>query len=158
MSGLATLIKVAERRTEEALLAWQRLRAQCDDARQKLLLLQKHGEGYRDLMRAGLRLSLPSAAIMAHIGFIEQIEVVVARQSGEIGNLEEACSRQWQRLVQFRREKRIYEILGERIAARDAATAARHRQAEIDELLQRAARTLAPNLRSPELDEERELR
>jgi hypothetical protein len=44
MSGFSTLIKFAERRTEGALSAWQRLKGQCDEAKQKLLLLKQHGE------------------------------------------------------------------------------------------------------------------
>jgi len=140
MAGLATLIKFAERRAEGALIGWQRLQAQCDEAKQKLFLLKKHGEGYRDLMRAGLQRGMSSTSMMTHIGFIGQIEAVAVRQESELGSLEAACARQWHELVDARREKRIYEILNERAAIRDAETASRRQQAEIDELLQRAAR------------------
>jgi flagellar export protein FliJ len=141
MSGLSTLLKFAERRSEGALTAWQRVKAQCEEAKQKLLLLRQHGEGYRDLMRASLQQGMSATSMMAHIGFIGQIETVVGRQEDEIGSLEEACARQWQELVEARREKRLYEILGERAAIREADAASRRRQAEIDELLQRAAET-----------------
>jgi flagellar export protein FliJ len=154
MKGLASLIKLAERRTEQAVLAWQQLRAQCDDAKQKLLLLQQHGEGYRDLMQAGLQQGMRAASSTAHIDFIHQIEAVVVRQGTELGQLEQACARQWQELVSARRDQRMYEILHERAAARDAATAYRRQQAESDEaMMQRAART--PALLSPirQLDE-----
>ena len=153
MKGLASLIKLAERRTEQAVLAWQRLRAQCDDAKQKMLLLQKHGEGYRDLMRAGLQQGMRAASSTAHIDFIHQIEAVAVRQGTELGQLEQACARQWQELVSARRDQRMYKILQERAAARDAATASRCQQAESDEAVMRAART--PALLSPirQLDE-----
>jgi flagellar FliJ protein len=140
MSGLSSLIKFAERRTEGALTAWQHLRRQCDEAKQKLLLLKQHGEGYRDLMRTGLQQGMSANSMMAHIGFIGQIEAVVSRQESEVGSLEEACARQWQELLAARREKRMYEILSERAATRDAEASSRRTQAEIDELLQRAAR------------------
>jgi flagellar export protein FliJ len=142
MAGLRTLIDVTRRRTEGALVTWQRLRTQCDDARQKLLLLKQHGDHYRDLMRAGLRQGMPAASTMAYVGFIGQIEEVVVRQETEVGSLEEVCARQWQELVDARREKRMYEILGERAAARELEAASRRGQAEIDELLQRLATTL----------------
>jgi flagellar export protein FliJ len=153
MKGLASLIKLAERRTEQAVLAWQRLRAQCDDAKQKLLLLQKHREGYRDLMRTGLQQGMRAASSTAHIDFIGQIEAVAVRQGSELGQLEQACARQWEELMSARRDQRMYEILQERAAARDAATASRRRQAESDEAVMRAART--PALLSPirQLDE-----
>jgi flagellar biosynthesis chaperone FliJ len=44
-------------------------------------------------------------------------------------------------LVDARREKRMYEILGERVAARKLEASSRRRQAEIDEMLQRVAKT-----------------
>jgi flagellar export protein FliJ len=141
MKGLVSLIKLAERRTEQAVLAWQRLRAQCDDAKQKLALLQKHAEGYRDLMRTGLRQGMRAASSTAHIDFIHQIDAVAVRQGSELGQLEQACARQWEELVSARRDQRMYEILQERAAARDAATASRHQQVESDEAVMRAART-----------------
>lgn len=142
MSGFQSLITVAGRRTEEALVAWRRLKMQCDEARQKLLLLKQHGERYRDLMRSGLKEGIPATATMAYVGFIGQIEEVVGRQESEVGRLEEACTRQWQELVEARRNKRIYEILHDRDATRKVEAALRRSQAEIDELLQRVAKLL----------------
>lgn len=139
MSGLTSLVKFAERRTEDASAAWQRLRAQCDEARHKLVLLTRHAENYRDRMRAGLHRGMPAGSTISHIGFIGQIEVVVARQQSELASLEQVCARQWQALIDARRDQRMYEILSERAAARDAQTASRRRQADTDELLQRAA-------------------
>jgi len=137
MSGMQSLIDFAERRVEGALTSWQRLRAQYEEARHKLLLLQQHGENYRDLMRTGLERGLSATSTMAYMGFIGQIEAIVLRQESEIGSLEKACAQQWQALVDARREKRAYEILSERAANREAAARSRRAQADIDELLQR---------------------
>ena len=139
MSGLATLTKLTERRAAGALASWQSLRTQCDEAKQKLSLLKKHAEGYRGVMHAGLEQGMSAASMMAHIAFIGQIEAVVVRQEAELGSLEEACGRQWQELLDARREQRMCEILSERTAVRDAEAASRREQAEVDELLQRAA-------------------
>jgi len=139
MSGLATLTKLTERRAAGALASWQSLRTQCDEAKQKLSLLKKHAEGYRDVMHAGLEQGMSAASMMAHIAFIGQIEAVVVRQEAELGSLEEACGRQWQELLDARREQRMCEILSERTAVRNAEAASRREQAEVDELLQRAA-------------------
>ncbi|MBV8590315.1 MAG: flagellar export protein FliJ [Acetobacteraceae bacterium] len=139
MSGLATLRKLTERRAAGALASWQSLRTQCDEAKQKLSLLKKHAQGYRDVMHAGLEQGMSAASMMAHIAFIGQIEAVVVRQEAELGSLEEACGRQWQELLDARREQRMCEILSERTAVRDAEAASRREQAEVDELLQRAA-------------------
>jgi flagellar export protein FliJ len=139
MSGLTTLTKLTERRATGALISWQRLRAQCDEAKQKISLLKKHAEGYRDVMHTGMEQGMSAASMMAHIAFIGQIEAVVVRQEAELGSLEEACGRQWQEPLDARREQRMCEILSERAAARDAEAASRREQAEVDELLQRAA-------------------
>jgi len=74
---------------------------------------------------------------MTYLGFIDQIEEVVLRQQAEVGRLEAACTRQWQELVEVRREKRVYEIVHERAVERELATLLRRSQAEIDDLLQR---------------------
>jgi flagellar export protein FliJ len=140
MSGMQSLIDFAERRVEGALTSWQRLRAQYEEARHKLLLLQQHGENYRDLMRTGLERGLSGTSTMAYMGFIGQIEAIVLRQESEIGSLEKACAQQWQALVDARREKRAYEILSERAANRKADARSRRAQADIDELLQRTVK------------------
>jgi flagellar export protein FliJ len=136
MSGLRTLIDLAHRRSNGALAAWQRLRTECDEARQKLTLLKGHAERYRDLLHVQLRQGMTATSTNAYLGFIGQIEEVVVRQESEIGSLEQACARQWQELVDARREKRIYEILNERAAAREQTAAARRGRAELDQLLQ----------------------
>ena len=144
MKALTTLINLAERRSDEALLAWQRLDAQCEDARHRLDLLQRHGEEYRDLMRASLQRGMPATSIAACIGFIGQIEAVASHQQSELGQLEEARARQWQELVKLRRERRMFEILSERAAAKDAAITVQRQRREIDEALLRAAQTASP--------------
>jgi flagellar export protein FliJ len=144
VSGLATLLKLAERRADEAIVAWQRLNAKCDDARQKLVLLQQHRDAYRARTHTGLQQGMPAGALVAHVGFIGQIEAVVVRQTSEIGQLEEACARQWQTVVDARRDKRRYEILAERAAAREAATAAQRTRLETEEALLRAAAPSGP--------------
>jgi flagellar export protein FliJ len=140
MAGLSKLINVTERRGDGALQAWQRLKAQCDDALMKLSLLKQHRERYRNLLDANLGQGMPARSTMAYLGFIGQIEEVVTRQETEVVRLEEACSRQWQELVELRREKRMYEIVHERAASRELAAALRRSQAEIDDLLQRVAK------------------
>jgi flagellar export protein FliJ len=140
MSGMQSLIDFAERRVEGALMSWQRLSAQCEEARHKLLLLQQHEENYRDLMRTGLERGLSATSTMAYMGFIGQIEAIVLRQESEIGSLEKACAQQWQALVDARREERAYEILSERAASRKAEARSRRAQADIDELLQRTVK------------------
>lgn len=140
MSGLQALTQFAGHRTNGALAAWQRLRAQCDEARNKLAVLKQHGQHYRELLHAGLLQGMPATSTMAYLSFIGQIEDVVMRQEKDVGSLEEACVRQWQDLVDARREKRIYEILSERSAARELAVSIRRTQVEVDDLLQRSVK------------------
>ncbi len=143
LSGNA-MIRLAERRVEEAVLSWQRVRAQRDDTRQKLIGLQAHMEGYRNSMRANLLQGMPAVSTAAYIGFIGQVEAVVASQQSELGSLEDACARHWQELHAARREKRVCEILCDRAAARNAVAVSRRLQSDVDELLQRSARSSAP--------------
>lgn len=141
MAALLKLISVTEKKSDAAVATWQRLKAQCDDALLKLSLLKQHVERYREMLNAGLGEGMPAMSTMAYLGFIGQIEEVVSRQENEVGRLEAACTRQWEELVEIRREKRTYEIVHERAVERELATALRRSQAEIDELLQRVNKT-----------------
>jgi flagellar export protein FliJ len=137
MAALDKLISVTGRKSDHAVATWQRLKAQCDDALVKLSLLKQHVERYRAMLNTGLGEGMPAMSTMAYLGFIGQIEEVVSRQENEVGRLEAACTRQWEVLVEIRREKRTYEIFSEKVAERELATALRRSQAEIDDLLQR---------------------
>jgi flagellar export protein FliJ len=141
MAALNKLISVTGRKSETALATWQSLKAQCDEALMKLSVLKEHCERYRSMLSAGLGEGMPAMSTMAYLSFIGQIEEVVHRQQSEVGRLEAACTRQWQELVEIRREKRTYEIVSERAAERELATALRRSQAEIDDLLQRVNKT-----------------
>jgi flagellar export protein FliJ len=141
MSVSTTLIELAERRVQSTLTAWRRLRARCDEAKQKLSLLTQHHESYSALMHEGLQQGMSATSIMSHMSFIGQIEAVVVRQQSEVGGLEEGCAKLWQELVEARREKRMYEILSERAKTRQEDAAYRRGQSEIDDMLQRAAKT-----------------
>ena len=134
------LISVTGKRSDAAVVAWQRLKAQCDEALLKLSLLKQHRERYREMLNSGLGEGMPALSTMAYLGFIGQIEEVVLRQESEVGRLEAACSRQWEQLVELRREKRTYEVFTEKLAERELATALRRSQAEIDDLLQRVSK------------------
>jgi len=137
MAVLDKLISVTGQRSDSALATWQSLKAQCDDALLKLSLLKEHCERYRSQLSASLGNGMPAVSTMAYLSFIGQIEEVVHRQQSEVGRLEAACTRQWQELVELRREKRVYEIVHERAVERELATTLRRSQSEIDDLLQR---------------------
>ena len=143
MSGLQQLIAIAGRRTDDALATWQRLRQQCQDALTKLSLLKQYRERYQEMLHNGLEQGMPVVSTQAYLGFIGQIDDVILRQESEVGRIEQACERQWQLLVEKRREKRMYEIVGERIASRQLEAAFRRSQAEIDDLLQRVGKPLS---------------
>ena len=140
MAALHKLISVTGKKSDDAIATWQRLKAQCDEALMKLSLLKQHRERYRDLLNANLGEGMPAMSTMAYLGFIGQIEEVVLRQESEVGRLEAACTRQWEELVEIRREKRTYEIVNERAIERELASALRRSQAEIDDLLQRVGK------------------
>jgi flagellar export protein FliJ len=139
MPPMDKLIGVAGQRSDEALRAWQQLSEQCADAMRKLALLKEYRERYRVRMSDGLAAGMPVTATRAYLDFIGQIDEVVQRQEHGLGTIEQACAHKWQELLVARREKRTFEILGERLAAKDAEAALRRRRAEIDELIQRAA-------------------
>jgi flagellar export protein FliJ len=141
MAALHKLISVTEKKGDAAVATWQRLKAQCDDALLKLSVLKQHVERYRVMLNSGLGEGMPAMSTMAYLGFIGQIEEVVVRQESEVGRLEAACTRQWEALIEIRREKRTYEIVSKKAAERELATALRRSQAEIDNLLQRVGKT-----------------
>lgn len=139
MPRMDKLIDLAASRSDEALRAWQLLRDQCAEAMRKLELLKEYRERYRGRMSAGLEAGMPVAAMRAYMDFIGQIDEVVLRQESGLGTIEQACAQQWEALIEARREQRTFEILGERLAAKDAEAALRRRNAEIDDLIQRAS-------------------
>jgi flagellar export protein FliJ len=143
MAALHKLISVTEKKSDAAVATWRRLKAQCDEALLKLSLLRQHVEHYRQMLNNGLGQGMPAMSTTAYLGFIGQIEEVVQRQETEVGRLEAACSRQWEVLIELRRERRTYEIVSEKAAERELATALRRSEAEIDDLLQRVNRTLS---------------
>ncbi|HXP04922.1 MAG TPA: flagellar export protein FliJ [Stellaceae bacterium] len=140
MAALHKLISVTGKKSDNALVTWQRLKQQCDEALAKLSLLREYCERYRTLLNSNLGEGMPAMSTMAYLGFIGQIEEVVLRQESEVGRLEAACTAQWQELVEIRREKRIYEIVHERATERELAAALRSAQAEIDDMLQRVGK------------------
>ena len=142
MSGIATLINFADTRAQTALTAWQHLRLQCDEAKRKLLALNGHPETYRARMCNDMQQGISADSITAHFGFINQIEAVVTRQETEVANLEERCALLWKQLIDARREKLMYEVLSTRMTARRAEILSRREQREVDDLLQRPAKTL----------------
>ena len=139
MSGLALLLKLAEHRADEAAAAWRQLAARYADAKHKLQQLERHRDAYRELTDSGLRDGMPAGAIAARIGFVGQIEAVLVQQVGELERLEAACARQWQALHEARGERRRYEILAGRVAARAAAASSRRQRLETEEALLRGA-------------------
>lgn len=139
MTGFLSLLKLAEQRAEAALRAWQRLDAECADATDKLIALERHCASYRGRLDGGLSEGASSGSIVAQLCFIKQIEAVARRQHSELSELKTARTRQWQQLLVLRREQRVYETLVERAAARAVAQARRRDQTKIDELVQRAA-------------------
>jgi flagellar export protein FliJ len=140
MAALQKLISVTGKKGDTALMTWQRLKQQCDEALAKLSLLREYCERYRALLNSNLGEGMPAMSTMAYLGFIGQIEEVVLRQESEVGRLEAACTAQWQELVEIRREKRVYEIVHERASERELAAALRSAQAEIDDMLQRVSK------------------
>lgn len=142
MAALHKLISITGKKSDDALIAWQRLKQQCDEALAKLSVLREYCERYRALLNSNLGEGMPAMSTMTYLGFIGQIEEVVLRQQSEVGRLEAACIAQWEELVEIRREKRVYEIVNERAAERELAAALRSSQAEIDDMLQRVGRAV----------------
>lgn len=137
-SAMKLLIGSVEQRTEGALATWQAMRQECQQALDKLEVLKRHRERYSELLRGGLQSGMSGFATSAYLGFIKKIDEVVLTQQSEVGRIEAVCAQQWEHVVELRREKRTYELLGERNEARELETALRRSQREIDDVLQRA--------------------
>lgn len=123
-------------------VVWRNLMSQCDGAKRKLLQLRHYAERYRLQMRGNLSDGMEAMATMVFLRFIGQIETVITKQENEVARLEQAVLEQWHRLVEARREKRMYEILRDRAAAEKLALALRRSQTEIDELMGRIVKLL----------------
>jgi flagellar export protein FliJ len=137
--GAKALIKGAKHRSDDALASWQGLQTECQQALGKLAVLKQHRDRYNNLLNGGLEEGMSALSTRAYLGFIKQIDAVVVTQQSEVERVEAACALQWEKVVEARREKRVYEILSDRSAARELEAALRRSQAEIDDLLQRAS-------------------
>jgi flagellar export protein FliJ len=142
MSAYQNLANFVGDVAERQQVQWRQLMTQCDGAKKKLAQLKQFAERYRIQMRDRLHDGSEATAIMIFLGFISQIEAVIAKQEREVAQLEQSCVEQWQRLVEARREKRMYEILRDRVAAEKLTAALRRSQAEIDELMGRIVKLL----------------
>ena len=142
MSNYQSLADFVGGRADRRQVEWRNLMRQCDGAKRKLAQLRLHAERYRLQMRDHLGDGRDAAATMGFLRFIGQIEAVIAKQEQDVARLEQACLEQWRRLVEARREKRMYEILRDREAAEKVALALRRSQAEIDELMGRIVKLL----------------
>lgn len=138
-SGLRSLINLAGHRSDEAVAIWQTLQQQCEQALTKLTVLERHRDHYNELLRGGMQQGMTAAATRGYLGFIRQIDDVITQQRAEVTRIEEAGLRQWERVIDARREQRTYEVLDARVVAQELATALRSSQREIENLLQRAA-------------------
>jgi flagellar export protein FliJ len=142
MSNYQSLADFVGGRADRQQAQWRHLMNQCDGAKRKLVQLRHHAERYRLQMRGHLSDGMEATATMGFVRFIGQIEAVIAKQEHEVARLEQACLEQWHRLVEARREKRMYEILRDRAEAEKLSIALRRSQAEIDELMGRIVKLL----------------
>jgi flagellar export protein FliJ len=142
MSSYQSLAEFVGTRADRQQVQWRNLMSQCDGAKHKLVQLRQYAERYRLQMRGHLSDGMEAIATMVFLRFIGQIEAVIAKQENDVARLEQACLEQWHRLVESRREKRMYEILRDRAAAEKVALALRRSQAEIDELMGRIVKLL----------------
>jgi flagellar export protein FliJ len=141
MANMNKLIGLAARRSDEALRAWQQLNLQCADALRKLALLREFRERYRTRMERALQSGMPTNSATAYLDFIAQIDDVIRRQTHDLDSIEQACAQQWELFLDVRRERRGFEIVAERSAAKEAEAALRRQQAEIDDLIRRVSRS-----------------
>lgn len=142
MSGYDSLAEFVGNRADRQQIEWRNLMGQCDNAKRKLAQLGQYVERYRTQMGGQLSAGMEATATMVFLGFIGQIEAVIAKQENEVARLERACIEQWHRVVEARREKRMYEILRDKVAAEKLSAALRRSQAEIDELMGRIVKLL----------------
>jgi flagellar export protein FliJ len=142
MANYRNLAHIVGNQADRQLALWQKMMAQCDDAKHKLVQLRQYAERYRALMQKHLHDGIEATATMVFLRFVGQIESVIAKQEREVMRLEEQCRLQWQHLVEARREKRMYEILHDRAAAEKLAAALRRSENEIEELMGRIVKLL----------------
>jgi flagellar export protein FliJ len=137
MSNYQSLADFAGDRADQQQVQWRLLMGQCDAAKRKLGQLRHYAERYRSQMGAHLANGVDATAAMGFLRFIEQVESVVTKQQREVERLDLACREQWQRLVEARREKRMYEVLRDRTVAEQVQADLRRSQIELDELMGR---------------------
>ncbi|HXE16619.1 MAG TPA: flagellar export protein FliJ [Stellaceae bacterium] len=142
MSGYDSLAEFVGNRANHQQIEWRNLMGQCDGAKRKLAQLGQYAERYRAQMGGQLGAGMDATATMGFLRFIAQIETVIGKQEIEVARLEQACREQWHRVVEARREKRMYEILRDKAAAEKLGAALRRAQAEIDELTGRIVKLL----------------
>jgi flagellar export protein FliJ len=142
MSAYQSLANFVGDRAARQQVQWRQLMNQCDAAKRKLAQLKQYAERYRIQMRDRLNDGTEATAIMVFLRFIDQIETVIVKQEHEVAHLEQSCVEQWHRVVEARREKRMYEILRDRVVAEKLAAALQRSQVEIDELMGRIVKLL----------------
>ncbi|MGH7072996.1 MAG: flagellar export protein FliJ [Stellaceae bacterium] len=142
MSGYQNLADFVGKEANRQFVAWRGLMDQCDNAKRKLAQLRQYAERYRQQLQSQLADGLAANSTMVFLGFIGQIESVIAKQERDVARLDLACRQQWQKLVEARRERRMYEILDDRAETEKMAADLRRRERELDELLGKVVKLL----------------
>lgn len=142
MTSYQSLADFVGDRADRLQVRWRQVMGQCDEAKRKVVQLRHHAERYRQQMGRRLNDGMEATATMGFHRFIVQIEAVIAKQETEVARLEQLCLQQWHHLVEARREKRMYEILRDKMAAEKLSAALRRSQTEIDELMGRIVKLL----------------
>lgn len=136
--GLTALGKSADREVEAAQRRWAALSKECAGGRQKLVLLQQYGEGYRAQLEAGACQGLAAGQAVAITAFMRRIAEIIIIEEGRVRQLEETAEREWTRLVEARRQRKMIDLLTERDAQKKLEVELRRSEREIDDLLGRA--------------------
>ncbi|HEX4113001.1 MAG TPA: flagellar export protein FliJ [Stellaceae bacterium] len=142
MTSYQSLADFVGDRADQQQVRWRQVMSQCDEAKRKLVRLRQYAERYRLQMQHHLNDGMEATATMGFLGFIIQIEAVIAKQESEVTRFEQASLQQWQFLVEARRETRMYEILRDKVTAEKLAAALRRSQAEMDEMMGRIVKLL----------------
>lgn len=113
------------------------LQALCQQAEEKLSLLETYRQEYQNRLRQRGLQGVHSAHLLEYQRFLKQLEDVIRMQTREVERHRRFCREAMQRWLAVRREMKGYEKLGERREAEIHMAALKKSQKEMDEFSSR---------------------
>lgn len=139
LKSFATLIQVAQNRTDAAAIKYGQLNARLSESGQKRDLLVNYRDEYRARLDTAVQRGAPVGEVRNFRAFLDKLDEAVRQQEGEVAFWREQIANARQNWQGEQRSLNSYNTLSDRREATAQLARARQEQKQQDEFASRAA-------------------